>query len=41
MEDKIIVTNHGMLLKKYSNKGFASIGKALNKLVAADKKEGD
>jgi hypothetical protein len=40
MEDKIIITNHKALLKKYNSKGFAMIRKALTILVAADKKRG-
>ena len=40
MEDKIIVTNRKGLRRKYRNKGFATIRKALAELRAADKKRG-
>jgi hypothetical protein len=40
MEDKIIVTNHKTLLRKYGSKGFATIRKALAALITADKKRG-
>lgn len=40
MDDKIIVTNHKALLKKYGSKGFTTIRKALRVLTAADKKRG-
>jgi hypothetical protein len=40
MEDKIIVTNRKGLRRKYGNKGFATIRKALAELRAADKKRG-
>jgi hypothetical protein len=40
MDDKIIVTNRSALVKKYGSKGFATIGKALGALRAADKKRG-
>jgi hypothetical protein len=40
MDDKIIVTNRGALVKKYGSGGFAEIGKALGALMASDKKHG-
>src|SRR6187200_1377409 len=40
MDDKIIVTNRGALVKKYGTSGFAEIGKALVLLQASDKKRG-
>lgn len=40
MDDKIIVTNRGALVRKYGNKGLAAIRKALTALAAADKKRG-
>jgi len=40
MDDKIIVTNRGALVRKYGSKGHAAIRKALTALAAADKKRG-
>lgn len=40
MDDKIIVTNRGALVKKYGTKGLATIRKALSELTAGDKKRG-
>jgi hypothetical protein len=40
MDDKLIVTNRSALMKKYGGQGFATIGKALAALIAADKKRG-
>jgi hypothetical protein len=40
MDEKIIVSNRKALTKKYGSKGFAAIRKALNTLVASDKKRG-
>lgn len=40
MYDKIIVTNRAALLNKYGNSGLELIGKAIEKLVDADKKRG-
>lgn len=40
MDDKIIVTNRSALVRKYGNKGLATIRKALTALTAADKKRG-
>lgn len=40
MDDKIIVTNRAALLRKYGKTGTASIVRAVNKLIAADKKRG-
>jgi hypothetical protein len=40
MDDKIIVTNRGALVKKYGGGGLAEIGKALQSLMAFDKKRG-
>lgn len=40
MDDKIIVSNRGALVKKYGAKGLAAIRKALTAQAAADKKRG-
>jgi hypothetical protein len=40
MDDKIIVTNRGALVKKYGRKGLSTIRKALTALTGADKKRG-
>lgn len=40
MDDKIIVSNRGALLRKYGSKGVTAIEKALAALKAADKKRG-
>ncbi|MDC8447992.1 MAG: hypothetical protein LV473_06520 [Nitrospira sp.] len=40
MDDKVIVTNHSALMKKYGRQGTAKIRQAVRALTAADKKRG-
>lgn len=40
MVEKIIVSNRKALKKKYGNKGFSTVAKAIKELIASDKKRG-
>jgi len=41
MDDKIIVTNHSALMKKYGHQGVAKTHQAFRALSAADRKRRD